>query len=283
MGAVHLVTDSTCYLPADVIAKYDIRIVPLRVNWSTESLREGVDIKGKEFFDRLRQSREVPTTSQPPAGEFASCYRELGGLGGSIVSIHISGDLSGTVSAAEAARRMLPEQDIRIIDSRITCLGLGFMVEEAAHLRAAGKTVDETVARIQELVANMTAYFMVDDLNYLRRGGRIGAAAATFGSLLQVKPILTMKDANGVINVQEKVRTQKKALARLVELTATDCTGADKVTATVLHADNLATAVQLDKVLREALPKAEIVLSEFGPVIGTHVGPGAVGIIFHTV
>lgn len=283
MRSVHLVTDSTCYLPADVIAEHNIRIVPLRVNWDEESFREGIDIQGKAFFDRLRQSKKIPTTSQPPVGEFVTCYQKLGELGGSIVSLHISGDLSGTVSAAEAARRMLPDLDIRIVDSRITCYGLGFMVWEAARMKAEGKTADEIVARTQELVDNMTAYFMVDDLNYLHRGGRIGTAQATFGSLIQVKPILTMRDANGVINVQEKVRTQKKALARLVELTVADCTGADKVTATVLHADNPTTAAQLEADLRKALPKAEIVLSEFGPVIGTHVGPGAVGIIFYTV
>ena len=177
---------------------------------------------------------------------------------------------------------MLPDLDIRIVDSRITCYGLGFMVWEAARMKAEGKTADEIVARTQELVDNMTAYFMVDDLNYLHRGGRIGAAQATFGSLIQVKPILTMRDANGVINVQEKVRTQKKALARLVELTVADCTGADKVTATVLHADNPTGPHSWKRILK-ALPKAEIVLSEFGPVIGTHVGPGAVGIIFYTV
>ncbi|HHV08224.1 MAG TPA: DegV family protein [Firmicutes bacterium] len=283
METVHLVTDSTCYLAPTIIDEYEIKIVPLRVNWGEESLREGIDIGGPEFFKRLRQSKEVPTTSQPPAGEFASCYRELGELGGSIISIHISGDLSGAVTAAEAAHRMLPELDIHIIDSRITCLGLGFMVWEAARMRAAGSTAEEIVARTKELVANMTAYFMVDDLNYLHRGGRIGAAQATLGSLLQVKPILTMKEAHGVINVQEKVRTQKKALARLVELTAADCAGAKKVSATVLHADNLSTAKKLEASLQAALPQAEIVLSEFGAVIGTHVGPGAVGIIFYTV
>ena len=281
MASVHLVTDSTSYLPADMVERYNIRIVPLRVNWSTESMREGVDIEGQEFFNRLRHSQEVPTTSQPPVGEFASCYRELGREGGSIISIHISGDLSGTVAAAEAARRMLPEQDIRIIDSRITCLGLGFMVEEAARLRAAGKSADEIVERINELIPKMTAYFMAYDLKYLHRGGRIGAAAATLGSLLHVKPILTMKAAKGIISVQEKVRTRKKALTRLVDLTAADCIGADKVTATVLHADNPATASQLEQALRSALPEAEVVPSEMGPVIGTHVGPGTVAIIFY--
>ncbi|MGI6129032.1 MAG: DegV family protein [bacterium] len=282
MGTVHLVTDSTCYLSSQVIDEFDIKIVPLRVNWGKESLREGTDIQGPAFFDRLRQSKDVPTTSQPPVGEFVSCYRELGERGGSIISLHLSGDLSGTVAAAEAARRMVPDLDIRIIDSRITCLGLGFMVLEAARMRAAGRMVDEIVARVEELVASMTAYFMVDDLNYLRRGGRIGAAQAAFGSLLQVKPILSMKDGVGAITVAEKVRTQKKALARLVELTATAC-GDGKVTATVLHADNLATATKLQGTLKTALPQADIVLSEFGPVIGTHVGPGAVGIIFYTV
>jgi DegV family protein with EDD domain len=283
MGSVHLVTDSTCYLPPKVIDEYNIKIIPLRINWNGESLREGIDIYGADFFDQLRHSKDVPTTSQPPVGEFVSCYQKLGEQGGSVVSIHLSSDLSGTITAAETARRMLPELDIRIVDSRITCLGLGFMVWEAARMQAAGKTADQIVARIKELVDNMTAYFMVDDLNYLHRGGRIGTAQATFGSLIQVKPILTMRDANGVINVQEKVRTQKKALARLVELTAADCTGADKVTATVLHADNPTTAAQLETNLRKALPQAKIVLSEFGPVIGTHVGPGAVGIIFYTV
>ncbi|HKM39389.1 MAG TPA: DegV family protein [bacterium] len=281
MTAIHLVTDSTSYLPMGLIDRHDITIVPLRVNWGLESFREGLDIQGRQFFERLRQSRELPTTSQPPVGEFASCYQKLAEQGGTIISIHISGELSGTVAAAETAKRMLPGQDIRIIDSRITCLGLGFMVEEAATMRTAGKTAAEIEARIHELVPNMTAYLMAPDLNYLHRGGRIGAAAATFGSLLQVKPLLTMKNANGVITVQEKVRTQKKALARLVELTVTDCQGVDKVKATVLHADNPAVAAEVNNALRVALPEAEIVPSEFGPVIGTHVGPGAVGIIFY--
>lgn len=283
MHKIHLVTDSTAYLPAEVIREHDIRIVPLRVNMEGASLREGQDIDNAEFFRRLRTAKTLPTTSQPPAGEFAAVYRELGQDGGSIVSIHISGNLSGTVAAAEAARRMLPELDIHILDSRITCLGLGFVVWEAAKARAAGRPLADVLARAEEVIQNITAFFMVDDLNYLHKGGRIGAAQAFLGSLLAVKPILAMKKAEGIISVHDKVRTKKKALERLVELTAQACAGQEKVTASVLDADDKETRRELEGQLAAALPHAELIPSEFGPVIGTHVGPGAQGIIFYTV
>lgn len=283
MQKIHLVTDSTSYLPREVIEEYGIHVVPLRVNLDGASLREGLDITNAEFFRRLRTARTLPTTSQPPAGEFATLYQELGQDGGSIVSIHISGDLSGTVRAAETARRMLPELDIHILDSRITCLGLGFVVWEAARAVRAGQPLPEVLARARAVIENVTAYFMVDDLNYLHRGGRIGAAQAFVGSLLAVKPILAMKKAEGVISVVDKVRTRKKALERLVELTTHACSGQEKVTATVLDADAKEVRQELTAELQAALPQAEIIPSEFGPVIGTHVGPGAVGVIFYTV
>ncbi|MDK2784444.1 MAG: fatty acid kinase fatty acid binding subunit [Bacillota bacterium] len=283
MQKIHLVTDSTSYLPREVIEEYGIHVVPLRVNLDGASLREGLDITNAEFFRRLRTARTLPTTSQPPAGEFATLYQELGQDGGSIVSIHISGDLSGTVRAAETARRMLPELDIHILDSRITCLGLGFVVWEAARAVRAGQPLSEVLARARAVIENVTAYFMVDDLNYLHRGGRIGAAQAFVGSLLAVKPILAMKKAEGVISVVDKVRTRKKALERLVELTTHACGGQEKVTATVLDADAKEVRQELTAELQAALPQAEIIPSEFGPVIGTHVGPGAVGVIFYTV
>lgn len=283
MQKIHLVTDSTCYLPREVIEEYGIHVVPLRVNLEGDSLREGLDITNAEFFRRLRTAQTLPTTSQPPAGEFAALYQELGRDGGSIVSIHISGDLSGTVQAAETARRMLPELDIHILDSRITCLGLGFVVWEAARAARGGQSLPDVLARARAVIENVTAYFMVDDLNYLHKGGRIGAAQAFVGSLLAVKPILAMKKAEGVISVVDKVRTRKKALERLVELTSHACSGQEKVMATVLDADAKEVRQELTAELQAALPQAEIIPSEFGPVIGTHVGPGAVGVIFYTV
>lgn len=283
MGKIHLVTDSTCYLSPEVIREYNIQVVPLRVNLAGTSLREGSDISNAEFFRRLRGAPVLPTTSQPPAGEFAALYEELGRAGDSIVSIHISGDLSGTVAAAETARRMLPGLDIHILDSRITCLGLGFVVWEAARAVAAGQSLEAVLARARAVIANVTAFFMVDDLHYLHKGGRIGAAQAFLGSLLAVKPILAMKNAEGVISVVDKVRTKKKALERLVELAAATCSGQPKVTATVLDADAKETRRELATLLQAALPQAQIIPSEFGPVIGTHVGPGAVGLIYHTV
>lgn len=283
MPKIHLVTDSTSYLPPAVIKEYNIHVVPLRVNMEGASLREGSDITNAEFFRRLRSAATLPTTSQPPAGEFASLYQELGRDGGSIVSIHISGDLSGTVAAAETARRMLPELDIHILDSRITCLGLGFAVWEAARAVAAGRALPEVLQRARAVIDNVTAFFMVDDLHYLHKGGRIGMAQAFLGSLLAVKPILAMKNAQGIISVEDKVRTKKKALERLVELAASACSGEKKVTATVLDADAKDTRQELQTQLLAALPQAEIIPSEFGPVIGTHVGPGAVGVIYYTV
>jgi DegV family protein with EDD domain len=283
MQKIHLVTDSTSYLPREVIEEYGIHVVPLRIHMDGASLREGLDISNAEFFHRLRTTRTLPTTSQPPAGEFAAIYQELASDGGSIVSIHISGDLSGTVQAAETARRMLPELDIHIVDSRITCLGLGFVVWEAARAVRAGESLPNVLARAREVIENITAYFMVDDLNYLHRGGRIGAAQAFVGSILAVKPILAMKKAEGVISVVDKVRTRKKALERLVELTSNACHGEKKVKASVLDADAKEVRQELIAGLQAALPQAEIIPSEFGPVIGTHVGPGAVGVIFYTV
>jgi DegV family protein with EDD domain len=283
VGKIHVVTDSTAYLPMELIQEHGIHVVPLRVNMEGVSLREGMDITNAEFFRRLRTAKTLPTTSQPPAGEFAALYQELGRQGASIVSIHISGDLSGTVAAAETARRMLPDLDIHILDSRFTCMGLGFIVLEAARAAAENAPLEAVLERCRTIIRDLKAFFMVDSLRYLYKGGRIGAAQTLVGSMLQVKPILGLKDEEGVISVHEKVRTKKKALERIVELTAEACAGKDKVTATVVDADDKETSGRLQQLLREAVPQAKVIPSEFGPVVGNHVGPGAAGIIFYTV
>lgn len=280
MKRISIVTDSTAYLSPDLVDLYDIRVIPLNVIFPDRTYLDGVDIAPAEFFDQLENSSELPTTSQPSAGRFEELYRELVEEGAeAIISIHISAALSGTVSSAQVAKANLPDIPIYVIDSKFTAMAQGFLVLEAARALRAGVSAEKVVDMIEGLIPRMNIIFVVDTLKYLHKGGRIGGAAALFGTALGIKPLLFLND--GRVDTLEKIRTKKKAQTRLVDIVAEEATG-KKLHCTIIHGDALQEAEALLEEVTARCDCVESYISEVSPVIGTHIGPGAVGACFYT-
>ncbi len=279
MGAdlVRVVTDSTSCLRADLIVTHRVEVVPLRVTMGTHTAVDGVDVTADDLALALREKVPV-STSRPSPAEFASTYRRLLDDGAShVVSVHLSAALSGTWESAVLAAQDFPHGVVRVVDSRSTAMALGFAVLAAADRAAGGASAAQVQEAATETVDATRTLFYVDTLEYLRRGGRIGAAAALLGTTLSVKPLLQLVE--GQIVLLEKVRTSAKAVARLVDLTVR-AAGDGAVDLAVHHLGAVGRAAALVDEVRAALPKlGECYVSELGPVIGAHLGPGALGTV----
>lgn len=273
---IKIVTDSTCDLPPEVFKQHDITVMPLSIHFGTETFLDGVNITKDEFFQRLRTEPQLPTTSQPSAGEFCEVFRPLVEAGHQVVGIYISSELSGTCASAFAACEMLPETPISVIDSRSTSAGLGWMVWEAARMAEAGADVAAIQARVEEMADKMRVYFVVDTLEYLQKGGRIGGARALLGTMLKIKPLLMIHE--GRVEPLEQVRTRRKALQRMIELMAQEMSGYSGVHAAVLHAQAEDEAKAMAEQVWAAMPCTESFICEIGPALGTHTGPGVIGL-----
>lgn len=278
---IKVVTDSTAYLPQDLVQQRDIRIVPLNVLFGAKSFHEGVDLGYEQFYSMLAEADELPTTSQPAAGDFLTVYSELVDAGHEVISIHISSGISGTVDSALAAREMLPDPErVSVVDSLFTTMGLELIVRAALDAIDAGRSRSEIVAQLEQLVKRLHLYFVVDTLEYLHKGGRIGGASALLGTVLQFKPILLLKD--GKIEPWGKMRTKRKAVAKLVDIIEEKVGGQPIGKIGVVHAQVPAEAEALVQELRQRLNCDECHTSQIGPVIGTHTGPGVLGIAVYT-
>ncbi|WP_416973313.1 DegV family protein [Streptomyces sp. 4F14] len=273
---VAIVTDSTAYLPQRAMERHGITAVPLTVVLGDQALEEGTEISTRSFAQALQKRRPV-TTSRPGTEVFAETYRRVAESGATgIVSLHLSAELSGTYDAAVVAAREAPVP-VRVVDTGMVAMALGFCALAAAETAQAGGTVDEAVTAAEKRAAGTSAYFYVDTLDYLRRGGRIGAAQALLGSALAVKPLLQLDD--GRIDLLEKVRTASKAIARLEEL-AVERAGAAAVDLAVHHLAAPERAGVLAERLRErVVGLGELHVSEVGAVIGAHTGPGLLGVV----
>ncbi len=276
-SSVAVVTDSTACLPAQLVAQRRIEVVALRVTLGPRTAIDGVDVTADDVARALRDKVTV-STSRPTPAEFATVFRALLDRGAShVVSVHLSAALSGTWESAVLAAQDFPHGTVRVVDSRSTAMALGFAVLAAAQRAASGGSAADVQGAATETVDATRTLFYVDTLEYLRRGGRIGAAASLFGTTLSVKPLLQLVE--GQIVALEKVRTSSKALARLVELTVS-AAGRGPVDLAVHHiaaADRAATLVDQ---LRAALPEVgQCHLTELGPVIGAHLGPGVLGTV----
>jgi DegV family protein with EDD domain len=273
---VAIVTDSTAYLPPAARAEHGISSVPLTVVLDNEALEEGTEISARSLADALRKRRPV-TTSRPSPATFAEAYRAAADAGAEgVVSLHLSAEISGTYDAALMAAREAPVP-VRVVDTGMVAMALGFCALAAADAARAGGTVDDAVAAAEKRAERTSAYFYVDTLDYLRRGGRIGAAQALLGSALAVKPLLELSE--GRIAMLEKVRTASKALARLEEIVA-EKSGDARVDVAVHHLAAPERAEQLADRLRGRLRGlADLHVSEVGAVIGAHTGPGLLGAV----
>lgn len=274
MGKIKLVTDSTADLSEDLIRKYDIHVVPLKVHMEQDVYRDGVDISPAVFYPRLAQLRELPTTSQPSPGEFKEVYEKLAQDGSKIISIHLSSLLSGTYQSALLAKNMLPDLDITVIDSKSVTTGLGLILINVAKEIENGKNHEEIVEFVESLSNNLYIFFVVDTLEYLQKGGRIGKAQAMLGSLLNIKPLLSIDD--GIVTPVEKVRGQKKALERLIQLAKEKICENSQIA--IVNGANPDGAKRVKEKLIAEIGLREFIFSEVGPVVGTHAGPGVLGI-----
>jgi DegV family protein with EDD domain len=275
VAGVAVVTDSTAYLPSGLVDRYGIRVVPVQVVIGGESFDEGAGVSSDAVAQALRDWRPV-TTSRPSPQGFLEAYEAAAADGAdAVVSVHLSGEVSGTVSSAQLAAEESPVP-VRVVDSRSLGMAMGFGVVSGAEAAAGGGSVDEVARAAEKRCAATSAFFYVDTLEYLRRGGRIGSAAALVGSALAVKPLLHIVD--GRIAPLDKVRTSSRALARLAEL-AVERAGSAPVDMAVHHLASPARADQLATQLRAEVPGLrEMVVSEVGAVVGAHVGPGMIAV-----
>ena len=278
MQRVAIVADTTAYLPQDLVERLGIHLVSLYVNWEDSSQREADMPNFDAFYDRLRSADRLPTTSQPSIGDFLDVYGPLVDEGLDVVSIHISGGISGTVESARQAKEQIAQSKgadrVTVVDSESACGGMGLTAIAGARAAAAGATVDEVVERVRATRERLKMWFAVDTLEYLRRGGRIGAASAWLGSALKIKPILTLEQE---ITPIERVRTGAKALRRMVEYAEQlHADGADAWV--VQHIQAPEEAGRLIEEVERIMGRPPLFVSEIGPVIGTHAGPGLLGV-----
>ena len=275
MAKIGIVTDSTANLPQAAIDYWGIRIVPVGVTISNDTYEEGINISAPQVAEAMRRKLAV-TTSRPPPSVFEEVYRELADEGcKSVISAHLSSELSGTFESARMAADRVKSK-VLAIDSRSISMGLGYGCLAGARAAANDEPLDAVAAAITQTAARSRVLFYVNSLEYLRRGGRIGAAERWIGSALAVKPILQL--ASGRVQPLEKVRTASKGLARLAEL-AGGYAGDQPCSISVMHLDAEARAIELATRLRAGLPQADVSIGELGSVIGVHVGPGTLAAI----
>jgi len=281
MSKVKIITDSTVYMPESLLKELSIDVIPLHVIWGDELFRDGIDMTPEEFYRRLPQSKIMPTTSQPSPKEFTELYEKFLSKGNDILSIHISSKLSGTVDSAQQAKQILGVDNIEVLDSLFTTFGTGFQVIAAARAAAQGASLSECKAVAKKMRAATNIYFIVSTLEFLKRGGRIGGAAAFMGTALDLKPILMVKE--GKIEAFEKIRTMKKAVVRIVDILDQHI-GAKRP---IYLGISQATAPENAQALKDEIFKRygkedfiEFVEGGLSPVIGVHAGPGALALSF---
>jgi len=271
--SIRIVTDSTCDLPQATIDRYGITVLPLHINFGQESVLDGVEISRAEFYARLPSTNPAPTTAAPGVDLFKQVYQKLAQAGATeILSIHISATLSAVTDVARVAAKDYLRVPVTVVDAQQLSGGVGFVVEAAAEAVAEGLTLQGVLARIAERIRRTHVFAALDTLEYLKRSGRMNGVIAGIGSLLQLKPILRMHQGKAGA---ERVRTSTRAMARLVEILQE----VGPVTqAVLLHAHAPERAAQLYALARPWLPAGELLSVEITPVLGAHLGPGAVGL-----
>lgn len=280
--SIRIIADSTCYLPQEYIDKYKISIASLNVLLNGNSYRE-IDLSNDWFYNEMAKSPTIPTSSQPSIEELYSTVESLVKDGHDVVGIFLSSDMSGTFSTSNLVKNMIlenyPNAKIVMIDSRSNCMQAGFAVLEAAKAANENKSLDEVVSIAKNVIKNSKFIFVPETLDYLKKGGRIGSAAALLGSLLQIKPILTVED--GKTTVFTKVRTKKKAIDKIVN-TVLEQNLKSPIKGIIVHHINCQSEGQeLADRLKNSLGLENVKIQSIGPIIGLHVGPGSIGVAYH--
>jgi DegV family protein with EDD domain len=278
---IAIITDSTADVPRSLVEQYGIHVIPQILIMGNKTWLDGVDIDPPTFYELLRTSSVFPASSQPSVQSFYELFVELSKKAEEIVAVLISNELSGTLNSAQAAAAELPDLPIEIVNSRAASMQLGFMVLAAARAAAAGGDLQTVAAVARALVGKVRVYFIVDTLEYLHRGGRIGAASRLFGTALNLKPVLEIRD--GIVTPVAKIRTRRKALDKVLELLQEQLRDADsdRVHMAVLNVAAAEEAARFREQLEALFHPLEMINAECGPVVGTHVGPGTVGVAYY--
>ncbi|EDL66011.1 DegV family protein [Bacillus sp. SG-1] len=278
MREVKIVTDSTVDLSNEEIEKYGIRVVPLSISIEGETYLDRIDLTPEAFMKKMKESKELPKSSQPPAGEFAKLYDELGSDGSKVISIHMTGGMSGTVRSAETAAEM-SSSDVTVIDSRFISKGLSFQVIEAAKMAAEGKSPEDILTRIEQIKNATNLFVVVDTLENLVKGGRIGKGRALIGSLLNIKPIASLE--GGEYTPVAKVRSHSQVVKYLAAEFVNDVKGKTIKGVGLVHADGFELAQKLKSRIIELTGYDSIEIEDTTPVISTHTGPGTIGFMYY--
>ena len=278
---IKVVTDSTADIPQELLDRYDIRTVPINIQFGTETYQEGIDIDRPTFFRKLDEYPTIPTSSQPSPGQFIEVFRPLAEDGHSIISIHVTSKHSGTYQSALLAKSMLPEADIEVFDSLSISIGTGYQVLAAARAAEEGKNMGEIIEMLEGIRSRMSLYLTPATLKYLQKSGRVGKLAGALGSLLNVKPIIKVED--GVLEAFQNVRTRSKALERIVELTAEAVGTTEPVKIGIPHAEVPDEAEELRKRLESIFNVDEMQVVPLACSLTVHGGPGIIGIVAYQV
>jgi len=280
MAKVALVTDSTSYIPDEYRQRYNITVVPQVLIWGEKMYEDGVDILPEEFYRKLAGSKTLPTTSQVSVVNMKSAFERLLAEGYEVLGMFLSSKLSGTLQSAIQGRASLAsgQGKIELIDTNTTTMSAGFQVLAVARAAAEGADMAECKTLAEQAYSATGVYFMVDTLEFLHRGGRIGGAQRLLGTALNLKPILTVH--NGKVEAVERVRTKGKAMDRLAEIIVEQCKGKTPIRLASLHANASADAVAVMSTVGKSLDVIETIQSELSPVVGTHTGPGTIGIAY---
>jgi DegV family protein with EDD domain len=280
MPEIALVTDSTAYIPPEIVDRYSLTVVPQVLIWGENTYQDGVDIQPDEFYSRLQNSKIMPTTSQVSIASMKTTFEDLTGKGYHVIGIFISSKFSGTIQSAIQAIDMMGSagKNVTILDSLSTSMALGFQVLAAARVLEDGANLEDVIATAEKARDHTGVFFAVDTLEFLHRGGRIGGAKRFFGTALNVKPVLTLND--GHIEAVEQIRTKKKAIARVMELVEEQVKGRSPIHLASLHANAEAEAKELLEMASKRVDVSESIFTTVSPVVGTHAGPGTVGLAY---
>lgn len=278
MSEIAIVTDSTAYIPDNLISEYSITVAPQVLIWGEKTYEDGVDIQPSEFYAKLKVAETMPSTSQVTPKTFTKIFNDLLAKDKKILAILIANPLSGTIASAIQALEEIPGAPIEIVDSNTTAMAMGFQVLLAARAAKSGGSIADCKAIAEEARDHTGVVFAVDTLEFLHRGGRIGGANRFLGSALNIKPLLEVK--NGRVEAIERVRTRKKSLARMLELIEERIDNRKPVRLATLHANSPDDAKELLELAARTFDAVESIFSEVSPVIGTHAGPGTVGLAY---
>jgi DegV family protein with EDD domain len=278
---IAIVTDSASYMPPEAVGDLNIPAIPQTLIWDGETYRDGVDIDAPTFYSRLRTSKTFPTTSQPTVPEFVDFFQRVAAeqQTDTILAVLVSSKMSGTVASARAAKEQLPDLDIRVVDTGLISMGMGFPIIAGARAAAEGRSLDEVIAVVEDIRDRIHFLGVVGTLEYLHRGGRIGGAKRIFGTALNIKPLLHFE--NGQLEPLAQIRTRRKALARMLDIAEERLGGRPIAEAAVADLDCPEEGDAVTEMVKARFGISEVCRCTFSPVVGAHTGPGTTCFIFY--